>query len=92
MKSEQSSLKKQYGNKNMYADVLKESVKKGDSQNIDFFQKERGTNKNPRRPITNINLQLFLGYCYSCNNFGHKSFNCKMNKNLEYCCHLYLEF
>ena len=29
----------------------------------------------PKRP--NKHLQIFLGHGYSCNNFGHKSLNCR---------------
>ena len=29
----------------------------------------------PKRP--NRYLQIFLGHCYSCNNFGHKALNCR---------------
>ena len=30
----------------------------------------------PRRPMTSRYQQIFLGHCYSCNNFGHKALNC----------------
>ena len=29
----------------------------------------------PKRP--NRYQQIFLGHCYSCNNFGHKALNCR---------------
>ena len=74
MKSEQSSPTIQDGNKKRYADVLKDSVEKGDSKKSNSFQNERRTNKIPRRPVTNINLQVFLGNCYVCNNFGPKAY------------------
>ena len=35
----------------------------------------------PRRPMTNINLQLSLGSFYVCNNFGNKAFDSRMNQN-----------
>ena len=60
--------------------ILKDPVEKGDSKKFDCFQNERRTNKIPRRPVTNINLQVFLGNCYVCNNFGHKAFDCWMNQ------------
>ena len=31
----------------------------------------------PRRPMTSRYQQIFLGHCYSCNNFGHKALDCK---------------
>ena len=31
----------------------------------------------PIRPFTNKYEQLFLGYCFSCNKFGHKAINCR---------------
>ena len=31
----------------------------------------------PKKPMTNRYQQIFLGHCYLCNNFGHKSLNCK---------------
>ena len=34
-------------------------------------------NMMPRRPMTRRYKQIFLGHCYSCNNFGHKALNCK---------------
>jgi hypothetical protein len=30
-----------------------------------------------RRPFTTRYQNLFLGYCFSCNNFGHKAIDCK---------------
>ena len=29
----------------------------------------------PKRP--NRHLRIFLGHCYTCNKFGHKSLNCR---------------
>jgi hypothetical protein len=31
----------------------------------------------PRRPFTTRYQNLFLGYCFSCNNFGHKAIDCR---------------
>ena len=88
MKSEKFSSTIHDGNKRSYLDVLKDPIEKGDSQESDSFQNERRTNKIPRRPVTNINLQLFLGNFYVCNNFGNKSFDCRMNQkhNQKYHC------
>ena len=80
MKSKQSSPTIQDGNKNSYAYVLKDSVEKGDSKKSDSFQNERRTNKMPRGPVPNINMQHFLGNFYVCNNFGHKDFDYRMNQ------------
>ena len=72
--------------KRIYANVLKDSIKKEDNQKNNSFQNERRTNKIPRRPVTNVNMKLFLGNCYVCNNFRHKAFDCRMNQkhNHEY--------
>ena len=80
MKSEKSSPTTQDGNKKSYADLLKYPIEKGDNTKIYYFQNERRTNKMPRRRATKKNVQLFLGNCYVCNNFGHKSFDCRMNQ------------
>ena len=56
------------------------SVKKGDSKKYDYFQNKRRTNKIPRRPVTKINMQHFLGNFYVFNNFGHKSFECRIKQ------------
>lgn len=31
----------------------------------------------PIRPLLKMYQQIFLGNCYSCNNFGHKELDCK---------------
>ena len=31
----------------------------------------------PKKPMTSIYQHIFLGHCYSCNKFGHKSLNCR---------------
>ena len=80
MKSKQSSPIIQDENKKSYTDVLKDSVKKGHNKKFDSFQNERRKNKLLRRSMTNKNMQLFLGNCYVCNNFGHKAFDCRMNQ------------
>ena len=37
----------------------------------------------PRRPMTSRYQQIFLGNGYSCNNFGHKTMNCKAYENFH---------
>ena len=36
----------------------------------------------PRRPMSSRYQQIFLGHCYYCKYFGHKSLNCKANGKL----------
>jgi hypothetical protein len=31
----------------------------------------------PERPLTNQYQNIYLGYCFSCNNFGHKAIYCR---------------
>ena len=69
----------QYGNKKIYAGVLKDPIKKEDSQKYNSCQNRKRTNKMIRRPVTNKSMQLVLVNCYVCKKFGHKSFNCRMN-------------
>ena len=33
--------------------------------------------RRPRKKLININQKIFMGHCYSCNNFRHKSLKCK---------------
>jgi hypothetical protein len=70
----------------IYANILKGSIKNessGGKGNYDQ-QKSDSSHKNefrrvvpPRRPFTNRYQNIFLGYCFSCNNFGHKAIDCK---------------
>jgi hypothetical protein len=47
---------------------------------------QRFANRNapPRRPPTTRYQNLFLGYCFSCHNFGHKAINCRANTRYNY--------
>ena len=36
-----------------------------------------------KRPVTSKHQQLFLGNCYTCNNFGHMARNCKLKTPVE---------
>jgi hypothetical protein len=83
------SKKENEENPKSYANILKGSInnernnRKGnhDQQKPDSSHKN---NKNefrrvvpPRRPFTTQYQNLFLGYCFSCNNFGHKEIDCR---------------
>ena len=37
----------------------------------------------PKRPMTSRHQQIFLGNCYTCNNFGHMARNCKLMVPIE---------
>ena len=37
----------------------------------------------PKRPVIGKHQQLFLGNCYTCNNFGHMARNCKLKTPVE---------
>ena len=41
------------------------------------------TDMNPKRPVTSKHQQLFLGNCYTGNNFGHTTRNCKLKTALD---------
>jgi hypothetical protein len=83
----------QKSNKNpkAYAASLKSSFKREKNQiNIDSTQQisslspkrnEYRRNTTPRRSPPKRYQQLFLGYCFSCHNFGNKSLDCKAYKN-----------
>jgi hypothetical protein len=75
-----------------YADALKNSIRREENkartiplktvpnkQKYALPTKEKDDKKNRiiRRNPSNINQYIFLGYCYSCNNYGHKAVHCK---------------
>jgi hypothetical protein len=72
-----------------YANILKGSInnERNNRKGNDDQQKPDSSHKNnknefrrvvpPRRPFTNRYQNLFLGYCFSCNNFGHKEIDCR---------------
>jgi hypothetical protein len=83
------SKKENEENPKSYDNILKGSTNnegnntKGndDQQKHDYSHKN---NKNdfkrvvpPRRPFTNWYQNIFLGHCFSCNNFGHKEIDCR---------------
>ena len=57
---------------------MKSQIKKEESKKYAPSSHDKDiTNVMPRRPMTNIYQHIFFGHCYSCNNFGHKSLNCR---------------
>jgi hypothetical protein len=72
-----------------YANILKGSInnESNSRKGNDDQHKPESSHKNnknefkivvpPRRPFTNRYQNLFLGYCFSCNNFGHKAIDCR---------------
>ena len=72
-------LTNQGGNTKIYAEALKSPVKKEESKKASLSSQEK--NKNNISPkIPNRYLQIFLGYCYSCNNFVHKALNSRTKR------------
>ena len=66
----------QEGSKKIHAKVLKTPAKKEGSKKAGLISQDKNRNNiTPKRP--NRYLQIFLGHCYSCNNFGHKALNCR---------------
>jgi hypothetical protein len=70
----------------IYANILKgyinneRNIRKGndDQQKSDSSHKKEFIRAiPPRRPFTNRYQNLFLGYCFSCNNFGHNAIDCR---------------
>jgi hypothetical protein len=84
-----------------YADALKGSLRREDNKvnmiplntvshkhNSTFPTKVINDRKNTIIKRNPLNKYLFIGYCYSCNNFGHKAIHCKAygqynNRNLQ---------
>jgi hypothetical protein len=76
-------------NPESYANILKGSTnnESNNRKGNDDQQKPDSSHKNnknefrrvvpPQRPFTNRYQNLFLGYCFSCNNFGHKAIDCR---------------
>jgi hypothetical protein len=73
-----------------YANILKISNHSGDNhkernhdqQETDFsFKKDKDEFRRgapSRRPFTTRYQNIFLGYCFSCKNFGHKEIDCRV--------------
>ena len=77
-----SSCTHQDGNKRSYVVVLMSQIKK---EEIKEFASplQRTTYMMPKRPVTSRHQQLFLGNCYTCNNFRHMARNCKLKTSME---------
>ena len=67
------------GNKKIYPKALKSPVKKGRSKKAGLISQDKNRNNlAPKRP--NRYLQIFLGHCFACNNFGHQALNCRIER------------
>ena len=77
-----SSSSNQDGNKRSYAVVLKSPIKREESKKYSPILQRTYTM--PRIPMTSRYQQIFLGHCYSCNNFGHKTLNLKSICKVSY--------
>jgi hypothetical protein len=80
------SKKENEENPKSYANILKGSInnESNNKKGNDDQHKPDSSHKNefrrvvpPRRPFTTRYQNLFLGYCFSCNNFGHKEIDCR---------------
>jgi hypothetical protein len=72
-----------------YPNILKGSInnENNNRKGNDDEKKPNSSHKNnknefrgvvpPRRPFTNQYQNIFLRYCFSCNNFGHKEIDCR---------------
>ena len=71
---------KKWGKKS-YAKILKTPAKKEVNKKAGLIsQDENIKNIAPKRP--NRYLQIFLGHCFSCNNFGHKALDCRTERKV----------
>ena len=76
-----SSFTNEDGNKRNYATALKRLIKKEESKkSVPLLQKIVMI---PRGRMTSRHQQLFLGNCYTYNNFGHIARNCKLMVPIE---------
>ena len=72
----------QEGSKKSYAKVLKTPAKKEISKKYGLISQDKNRNNlAPKRP--NRYLQIFLGHFFACNNFGHKSLNCRTKRKVS---------
>ena len=71
-KPESFAITNQEGSKKSYAEVLKTPTKKERSKKASLISQDKNRNNlAPKRP--NRYLQIFLGHCFACNNFGNKA-------------------
>ena len=68
------------GSKKSYAEVLETPAKNERSKKVGLISQDKN-NLAPKRP--NRYLQIFLGHCFACNNFGHKSLNCRTERKVS---------
>ena len=70
------------GSKKRYAKILKTPAKREGSKKVGLISQDKNRNNiAPKRP--NRYLQIFLGHCYACNNFGHKALNCRTERKVS---------
>ena len=78
-KPEYSSVTNQGGNKRSNVDALKIPITKKESKKfVPSFYDKNITNEVSKRPMTNRYQHIFLGHCYSCNNFVHEALNAEL--------------
>ena len=71
----------QEGSKKSYAEVLNTPAKREGSKKSCLISQDKNRNNiAPKKP--NRHLQIFLGHCYSCNNFDHKELNCRTERKV----------
>ena len=71
----------QDGNKIIYVVVLMGQIKMEESNK--FASPLQRIDMMPKILVTSKHRQLFLGNCYTCNNFGHMARNCKLKTPVE---------
>ena len=76
------SVTNQEGSKKIYGKILKTPAKKERSKKPYLNSQDKNRNNiAPKRP--NRYLQIFSGHYFSCNNFGHKALNCKIERRVS---------
>ena len=80
-KLEYSSFTNQDGNKRSYVAALKSPIKREESKKLGPLLQI--TYMMSRKSMTSKHHKLFLGNCYTCNNFGHIARNCKLKAPVE---------
>ena len=76
-KPQYSSITNQSGNERSY-DAIKSPIRREESKKyVSSSHDEDRANEVSKIPMSIRYQQIFLGHCYSCNNFGHKSLKCR---------------